>query len=130
MKSTRKTVIMAGAGLSALLAISGCQTTPPQPMPSTLPADASMQQLLDEAAMADLGAQQCQAYGGIRAPQRLNDLAQSDYAKARAMGASDQDVRKAQIRAEQRAKSDQIVMSNQQACNDLLSLGQDSPFNR
>ena len=111
-------------GALLLLSVAGCQTQPAPPMTSTLPSNPTMQQLLNEAATADLGAQMCQSYGGLRATNRLNALAESDYAKARAMGATDADVRKAQIRARQKAQADQNLTSNQKACNDLLSLYQ------
>ena len=38
------------------------------------------------------------------------------------MGATDADIRAAQIRARQQAEQDQVLLGNQGACNKLLSL--------
>ncbi|TCT38859.1 hypothetical protein [Martelella mediterranea] len=124
MFSSIKSATVHAFGALMLLSAAGCQTQSVTPMTSTLPENPTMQQLLDEAATADLGAQLCQSYGGLRATNRLNALAENDYAKARAMGATDADIRQAQIRARQKASADQNLTGNDKACNDILSLYQ------
>ncbi|WP_180897771.1 hypothetical protein [Martelella soudanensis] len=97
--------------LAAMLALAGCQTAAPEG-PDEI--------MLDQAARAELGAADCQSYGGLRATRRLNDAADATFAKALQSGATEADIDAARLRARQQAEQYQTLYGNSGACDRLL----------
>ncbi|MGV0819763.1 hypothetical protein [Martelella sp. AMO21009] len=97
--------------VTAMLALAGCQTSAPEE-PNEI--------MLDQAARAELGAADCQSYGGLRATRRLNDAADATFAKALQAGATEADIEAARLRARQQADQYQTLYGNRGACDRLL----------
>ena len=96
---------------AAMLALTGCQTAAPE-TPNEI--------MLDQAARAELGAADCQSYGGLRATRRLNDAADATFAKALQAGATEADIEAARLRARQQADQYQTLYGNRGACDRLM----------
>nr|WP_272212442.1 hypothetical protein [Marinicella sp. W31]MDC2878357.1 hypothetical protein [Marinicella sp. W31] len=101
------------AAFMTVVALAGCQTAPPE---------TSLQELLDQGARAELGAQRCESYISLRGDAKLKDASEEIYAKARAMGADQSDIDDARLRARQQAQIRDTLVGNEETCNELAVL--------
>jgi hypothetical protein len=107
--------------LAALLSLAGCATTPATPMEAHL----------NRYAGAEAVAMNCPAYGGYGSVAQMRGDAQTNLAKAKALGATEADVKKARERVNGNFMGAVFLVGDMQACssfvNNLAWAGAETP---
>lgn len=99
------------AGITAL--VTGCQTVKPAATP--------MEAYLNRHAAAEAIARNCPAYGGYGAVSAMRSDAESNLAKARALGATETDVQMARERMNGTLMSAVMLVGPLEACNSFVN---------
>jgi hypothetical protein len=97
--------------LVAILSLAGCATTPASPMEAHL----------NRYAGAEAVAQNCPAYGGYGSVAAMRSDAEKNLARARVLGATEADVKKARERVNGNFMGAVFLVGDMQACNSFVN---------